>query len=217
MGITPVSCRIRNPFKTWKRYHLIHKAEKQLVYERVRNINKILYTYENKRAESYSKLRSLIQGKDISKCILFINKIKEIRHNKIIEKQINTFNCLLRKSNVYHHSFGFLADTAFLVDTPTVVYTYKTTGFPAVPLLQPQHPLHPLHQQPNPLFQHTKELTTKKWVINLSNTFLTPVQESFLARGPNLTVIPEYCPRNLILQWWRRHVPDFFPGRQRNL
>ena len=83
LGITPASCWIRNPLKIWKSYHIIHKAKKLLLYEIKRNINKILYMYENKKAEHYSKPRSLIQDQDISKCILLFNKIKEYRHNKI--------------------------------------------------------------------------------------------------------------------------------------
>ena len=49
--ITPVSCRLKNPLKSNKSYHIIHRVEKQLLYERVRNINKTLYMHENKRAE----------------------------------------------------------------------------------------------------------------------------------------------------------------------
>ena len=30
-GITPVSCKFRNPLKTYKSYQIIHKAEKQLL------------------------------------------------------------------------------------------------------------------------------------------------------------------------------------------
>ena len=50
-GITPVSCKIKNPLrnKTIKSYNIIHKAEKQLLYERIRSINNILYMYEHNR------------------------------------------------------------------------------------------------------------------------------------------------------------------------
>ena len=38
--LTPVSCKLKNPFqfKTAKRYQFIHKAERQLLYHRVRSI-----------------------------------------------------------------------------------------------------------------------------------------------------------------------------------
>ena len=32
-SITPVSCKLKNPLKTSNSYNIIHKAEKQLLYE----------------------------------------------------------------------------------------------------------------------------------------------------------------------------------------
>ena len=46
--ITPISCKLKNPVKTLKSHHIIHRAEKQLLHERVRNINNILYLREFK-------------------------------------------------------------------------------------------------------------------------------------------------------------------------
>ena len=47
--VTPVSCKSKNPlqFKTPGSYHIIHKAERQLLYDRVRNINRVLDIYEH--------------------------------------------------------------------------------------------------------------------------------------------------------------------------
>ena len=47
--ITPVSCNIKNPlqFKTARSYQIIHKSERQLLYDRVRNINRVLDMYEH--------------------------------------------------------------------------------------------------------------------------------------------------------------------------
>ena len=54
VGITPVSCNLKIPFNSRKSYHIIYKAENQLMYETVRNISKILYMYENQRLECYT-------------------------------------------------------------------------------------------------------------------------------------------------------------------
>ena len=97
MGITPVSCRLKNPLNSWKCYHIIHKAEKQLLHERVRNINKTLYMYKNKRSECNAKLKNLIQDHDISEYTLLINKIKAYRHSKIKGEQIDKFSRFLKK------------------------------------------------------------------------------------------------------------------------
>ena len=41
-SITPVSCKLKNPLKSKRSYEIIHKVEKQLLYERIRNINNTL-------------------------------------------------------------------------------------------------------------------------------------------------------------------------------
>ena len=95
-SITPVSCKLKNPIKLKRSYEIIHKAEKQLLYERVRNINKTLDMFEENRSHCYSHLKSMLNehDQDINKCIQFINKIKEHGHSKIKEKQINKFKHL---------------------------------------------------------------------------------------------------------------------------
>ena len=55
-SITPVSCKI-NPssFRSNRNYHIIHKAEKQLLYEHIRNINGILAMLDKQKQNLYSK------------------------------------------------------------------------------------------------------------------------------------------------------------------
>ena len=69
VGIIPVSCKIKNLLKTSRSYKIINKAEKQLLYERVRNLNNILYMYKHKRANCHSQLRNLISENDVTTCI----------------------------------------------------------------------------------------------------------------------------------------------------
>ena len=70
VGITPVNCRLKNPMNTPKSFLIIHKGEKQLLQERVRNINHTLHLWELKRQECYSKLRNLVQDSELKQCIL---------------------------------------------------------------------------------------------------------------------------------------------------
>ena len=90
--------------------------------------------YKNRRAECYSKLKTLTQDQDISECILLINKVKEYRHSKIKGKQINKFDRLLRKCNGYHNNFGTFSRQSFLLDACTIptIPTYRITVLPAV-------------------------------------------------------------------------------------
>ena len=115
--------------------------------------------YENKTAECYTKLKHLIQDQDISECSLLISKIKEYRHRKIGEKQIDKFDRLLKQYSGYHHSFGTFGGDTFLVDIPTIPTCRKTV----LPVVQP---LHPQHLQPQlqllpHLFQHIQHLSPK--------------------------------------------------------
>ena len=67
-SLTPVSCKLKNPLKTNRSYNIIHKAEKQLLYEKIRNINSILCMYEHNRYKQYSCLRNMITRNEINSC-----------------------------------------------------------------------------------------------------------------------------------------------------
>ena len=103
--ITAVSCKLKIPlqFKTNKSYQMIHKAERQLLYDRVRSINVISDKLEKHGYTNYTCLREVIAEEDMFTCIRFINNIKEYRHAKIKNRQIDKFERLLRKSG-YHHN-----------------------------------------------------------------------------------------------------------------
>ena len=90
--------------RSGKSYHIIHKVEKQVSYERARNINKTLHMYKNKSKMLISNTLSMTRISQ--ECIFLIDKIKEYRHSKIKDKQINQFDRLLRKCNGYYHNFG---------------------------------------------------------------------------------------------------------------
>ena len=94
--------------KTPKSYHIIHKAERQLLYERKKKINHSLHMYEMKRLECYSQLRNLIQDRDISQCSLLINNIKEFRHNRTKSRQKDKFSRLSNNIKGYmYYNDGF--------------------------------------------------------------------------------------------------------------
>ena len=104
-SLTPVSCKLKNPLKTNKSYNIIHKAEKQLLHERIRNINSILYMYEHNRHKQYSCLRNMITKNETNSCLHLIKGIKEHRHDKIKARQINKFEHSYFKKHGYYHNF----------------------------------------------------------------------------------------------------------------
>ena len=98
-SITPVSCKLNPPsFRSSKSYQIIHNAEKQLLYEHIRNINGILAMLDKQRQDQYTKLKDILSGHNHANTVqisvsdpaqdpdldlvldrsrLFINKIKE--------------------------------------------------------------------------------------------------------------------------------------------
>ena len=102
-SITPISCKLKNPLSSSRSYQIIHKAEKQLLYERIRNINSILATQDKQREIQYQKFKdTLVQNNAdheqyLDRSRTFINKIKEHRHDKIKKKHINKFESLYFK------------------------------------------------------------------------------------------------------------------------
>ena len=126
-SITPVSCKLKAPpsFRSSKSYQIIHKAEKQLLYEHIRNINGILAMLDKHKQDQYSKFKDSIfslnhsntdhssvseplQDLDpdtiLDRARLFIHRIKDHRHDKIKRKQINKFEHLHYKIRGYHHN-----------------------------------------------------------------------------------------------------------------
>ena len=145
VSITPVSCRLKNPMKTPKSYHIIHTAERQLVQERVRDIKHTLHLWELKRHEWYAQLRNSILDSDLSRCILLVNKIKEFRHNKTKSRQRDKFNRLSNKITGYMQTTMVLAlsvDIGFLVGGLLSLMDTLTETYLALPI----HHLHLQYQ-----------------------------------------------------------------------
>ena len=113
-SITPVSCKLKNPLlhKSSRSYQIIHKAEKQLLYERIRNINSILATLDKKRENVYQKFKDTLDQNNldheqyVDRSRTFIYRIKEHRHDKIKRKHIDKFKKLFFKRYGYHHNLS---------------------------------------------------------------------------------------------------------------
>ena len=59
-SITLVSCKLKNLLKSKKSYNIVHKVEKQLLNEQVRNINNILETRDKQRESQYRKFKDML-------------------------------------------------------------------------------------------------------------------------------------------------------------
>ena len=216
-SITPVSCKLKNPLKTKKSYNIIHKAEKQLLYERVRNINNILESLNKQRETWYRKFKDMLFNSnqhvqdpdlDLERSRLFINRIKDHRHSKIKEKHIDKFKRLYFKchgyllnlnrhavnlSNINHHN-----TLSRHWNVPSSFSSTSTTASnPTTVLTTPStstSDYNPAPGLPPSSHSHTCTDCTNKWVIKLSKTPLTKEQLSLLQKGPNFAITPKYPP-----------------------
>ena len=223
-SITPVSCKLKNCLKTKKSYNIIHKAEKQLLYERVRHISNILESLDKQRENQYRKFKDMffnsnsnqhVQGPDLDleRSRLFINRIKDHRHSKIKEKHIDTFKRLYYKYHGYLHNLNRHAvnlDNTNHCNTlsrhqnvPSSISNTSTTAsnpttVPATPMVPTPSTSattsNPAPRLPPSSHKDTCTNCTNKWVINLSKTPITKEQLSLLQKGPNFAITPKYPP-----------------------
>ena len=111
-SITPISCKKNLSYKSTRSYQIIHKAEKQLHYECIRNINSILATLDKQREDQYQKFKDNLNPNNqeheqyLDRSRIFINRIKEHRHDKIKTKHIAKFKKLYFKRYGYHHNIN---------------------------------------------------------------------------------------------------------------
>ena len=68
-------------------YEIIKKADKQLFNERIRCINNILHISGIKRDTCYNRLKSMLDQDTIQECWSSINRVRESRHSKVIDRQ----------------------------------------------------------------------------------------------------------------------------------
>ena len=229
-----------------RNYQVIHKAEKQLLYEHIRNIYSILAMLDKQREDQYKKFKAIISNSNIQeqeqvldRSRLFINKIKEHRHDKIKAKHIEKLKKLHFKCYGYHYNINrhthFFNNTDHVLDTlsgkPNVPSSFTTSSTTAsttssvpatprtpTPFIQaaatPSTPrLPPSTSTSN---NHTCTSHTDKWVINLSKTPLTTEQLSLLQKGPNFAITTKYPPPPLkpTSPLQNKHPPSYQPKKQ---
>ena len=233
-SITPVSCKLKNPLshKSSRSYQIIHKAEKQLLYERIRNINSILATLDKQRENQYQKFKDTLDENNsdheqyLDRSRTFINKIKEHRHNKIKKKHIDKFKQLYFKRYGYHHnlsrhntSFGNINHNFQALsgqsNVPSNFSTRptnhsSTSSTPATPMA-PTPSTHAADFQPaanqpvprQPVSNHTCTSHMDKWVINLSKTPSSRNNYPFYKKDPIMPLLPNTPPHRSLHHFHR--------------
>ena len=96
-GITPVSLQSKNLTRTQRGEGIIKRVEKQLLNERIRNINYKIERYHHDKCMYKKQLEDLLQhDQEVwNACEEEIQKRRELRHKRVMERQISRFNRLL--------------------------------------------------------------------------------------------------------------------------
>ena len=95
--LVPVSIKLKSTVRTDRAKKIIRKAEKDLLQTRVKAINSILDNVTKQTELCRSRLASIVSTDMPRKCQGFIEKVGEIRFNKVKLRQVNKFNNLSRK------------------------------------------------------------------------------------------------------------------------
>ena len=94
-GVIPVSLRLKNLLRTQKGKGIIYKTERRLINERIKNINMTLKHYEHEGYMYQEDLKQIIDQDKWEECKAEINKVKELRHKSVLDRQMIKFNKLL--------------------------------------------------------------------------------------------------------------------------
>ena len=107
-GLIPVSLRLKNLLRTQRGKEIIYKTERRLLNERIKNINMTLKHYEQEGYMYQHDLKQQIEQNWWEESKAEINKVRELRHNTMMERQIRKFTKLLEEKekhqerHVYH-------------------------------------------------------------------------------------------------------------------
>ena len=95
--LVPVSIKLKSTLKTDRAKKIVRKAEKDLIQARIKSINSILNNVAKQTEECRSQLASIISTERLRECQGFVDKVGEIRFNKVKLRQIKKFQNLVNK------------------------------------------------------------------------------------------------------------------------
>ena len=93
-GIIPVSIRLKNHVRTQRSDNILHKAERSLLNERIREVNMTLNRLKHDTYMYHNKLSGIISEDLMKQSIEFIKEHREARHKTVMERQIKKYNKL---------------------------------------------------------------------------------------------------------------------------
>ena len=154
---------------------IMEKAQKQLLQDRVRCINRTIEDKGNNINNNKTKLVSIVTNAgDLEKCSKFIDEVRGLRFAKVKARQVRKFSNLLARNN------------KTLDNNRPVNNNTGQVSNAARDLRQANN----IGGNNNNIENHGSD----KWVINLSKENLTQAQVPVSAKGPNFSITPSNIP-----------------------
>ena len=98
--ITPVSLKLKRNIPTQRGREIIERAEKQLLEERVRQINNTIDVCSHLTYTCIEELKGKIRPELFEECQVFIEKVREWWHKSVLERHLAKFERLCHKQRV---------------------------------------------------------------------------------------------------------------------
>ena len=92
--LIPVSIKLKSTLKSTRANKILRKAEKDLLQVRIKSINFTLDNTFKQLEECRSQPAAIISTQRLRECQDFVDKVGEIRFNKVKQRQLNKFNLL---------------------------------------------------------------------------------------------------------------------------
>ena len=178
-----VSIRLKSFIKTPKGCHIIRKAERALLNERVRSVNNTIAMLKIQSDTCMEQLNQVLDKENKEECIQFIKEKKESRHLKTLERQKSKFDRLCQKSGKKISGCSNMQDGDHdhtCIDSSSE----EKRGAMQTDLLTTTG------ENANNNINNNNNI----WVRNISSTSLTKAQEKILSRGPNFMIVPKSPP-----------------------
>ena len=167
--LIPVSIKLKSTLKSTRANKILRKAEKDLLQARIKTINFILDNTSKQLEECRSKLVAIISTQRLRECQDFVDKVGEIRFNKVKQRQLNKFNLLtIRKegnitrsnTNLNNHNHNLNSQTNSQVNLIPQASPPSRPGLPRQVLLMGKLALLPPHR---PTVRLGKEASSPGW------------------------------------------------------
>ena len=98
-GVVPFSLRLKKLIRTQKGKGIMYKAEINLLNEIVRNISSTIDQYEHEKYMYQNQVKQSISQEMLDLCMAEIHRVIDLRHVKVMNRQISKFEKLLKQNN----------------------------------------------------------------------------------------------------------------------